>query len=274
MPRVDELLEQALDREAQHRLAEVQRLADQVVPAVDHGVRAGGEVLEDRDVVEGFKRQVPAPVLAFRPVAVDDHGPLQAAQRLQQRAERRAGLVHEDVFPGPGSYRRHGRAEHGRQEFVHVAASAPAAAQRRMEETDDEVPPREVEQQVIVEHRQRPAQPLGRRHRVAAGLEDVRVVERHARQPRAAARDGQVEFPVADGEVRLEIVDDAAQSREHGWEFHQPPGDLADHARHRHPALVVDRAQDRHLVDAPAPAAFAHGLRHPPAADEQELVFR
>ena len=73
VPRVDELLEQARDGKTQHRFAEVQRLADEVVPAVDHGVRAGGEIVQDPVVVERFEEEVAAPVLALRAVAVDDH---------------------------------------------------------------------------------------------------------------------------------------------------------------------------------------------------------
>ena len=66
VPRVDELLEQPRDGKTQHRLAEIQRLADQVVPAVDHRVGAPGEVFEDAPVVVRLEREVAAPVFGSR----------------------------------------------------------------------------------------------------------------------------------------------------------------------------------------------------------------
>ena len=132
---------------------------------------------------------------------------------------------------------------------------------------------RQVEEQVVVEHRQRPAQPLADRHRIAAGPEHVRMVQRQAAQPLLAAGDGQEELPVAHGQVGLEIVDQPPQAAQHARGVEQPPADLADDARDGYPAVPVDGAQHGHLVQVPPAPLRPQRLGYPAAADEVKLVL-
>ena len=89
--------------------------------------------------------------------------------------------------------------------------------------------PREVEQKIIVEHRERPGELLPGGHGVGAGLQDVRVVEREAFQPGAAAGEGQEKFAVADGEVGLEFFDERGEPAQDAGGIGDAPADLAEH---------------------------------------------
>jgi len=94
---IQELLEEHRHGKAKDGFAVVQCLAEQIVPAIGHGVGAGGEILQDPAVVVRAEDQVPVARFLFGMEAVDAHFPAAAAQPVHDRARGGACLVAKHV---------------------------------------------------------------------------------------------------------------------------------------------------------------------------------
>ncbi len=105
---------------------------------------------------------------------------------------------------------------------------------------------------------------------VAADLQHVRVVERKDRKSGAAGGMRQEEFAVADGDIRLPVVDQVEDLAVDAGDAGDAMGEMAARARHRDPLVLVDCMGDGHFQNG---IQIAQHFRNASASDEMKFML-
>lgn len=214
-------------------LAQVQRLADELIAGRrDHG-RTAGEIIDESLLVDRVKRHV-ANVITM-PQAVDLYRHAAVGQRFDRRERRVATEVGNHIAIVPGNRAGYGVTE----QWPYLHHMLPATPQRRPKESRHH---RIGGFRDIKPHRMahEPGVPLQcPRQRVeVVGQQEVLMVDTHQRNPFATGGPGKRRLEIGDRQVGAE-----------GLEFADQPVDQ----RAELPSLVIEPRRDRpHHVESPA----------------------
>jgi hypothetical protein len=140
-----------------------------------------------------------------------------------------------------------------------------------MEEGGNEVKLRVIEEQGIFQARERPRDRLRGRHVIPTDLQYVGVIERKDRKTGAVGGVRQEELAVADGDIRLPMVDQVEDLAVDARDAGDAMREMAARARHGNALVLVHRVGHGH---------FQHGIqaaehfRDASAADEMKFMLR